>query len=642
MTRLALRKDPAGHQGADRVLRRRLTKRVKSVTEEPMPDASNYTQAAFRPLSVYAFDPTFGRRLNNYMTVKVPYEPLVPGPVGRKIAIIDYDISNDRYYEPVNLDHPSVLIRGGLEPSEADPRFHQQMVYAVTAATIHRFEFALGREVKWRRKAGSAGDPSTMRLRIFPHAFQQANAFYDPDLRAVLFGYFAAANTDPGENLPGQTVFTCLSHDIVAHEVTHAIIDGVRPFFSEAMSSDTPAFHEAFADIVALFQHFTMREAVLDTILRTGGLLYRQGLTADASPGSRPLIGAELSPQNPLVGLAKQFGEAMGTQRALRSALGTLPNSKDIEHVFEPHSRGSILVAAVFDAYFSLYVKRTRDLLRIAGAGSTLSGSGDVLPDLADRLCHEAIKTADHILNMCIRAIDYCPPVDIQFGEFLRAIVTADSDLVPEDPWGYRTEFITAFRLRGIVPENVSSYSEDALRWCGPVESGVPLPPCNGLQYEVVREVDEVDQARNRAREAANAKILWNYAMDHAAALGLRRPKSKQDPRIQAFSYHPIYRIGPNGRLVVDFVVEFLQHREERVDPSDKNSPTFTFRGGSTVIFNHHGDVRYVVQKSIGSESRLARQREYQFQRTGESALATYNPNEPLTPLSFEAIHRGI
>jgi hypothetical protein len=99
-------------------------------------------------------------------------------------------------------------------------------------------------------------------------------------------------------------------------------------------------------------------------------------------------------------------------------------------------------------AYFSIYVKRTRDLLRIGRASGAVDGAGDLHPDLAERLCRKATTTAEHILNICIRAIDYCPPVDIQFGEFLRALITADSDLVPSDPWDYRGEIIKAFRLR--------------------------------------------------------------------------------------------------------------------------------------------------------------------------------------------------
>ena len=600
---------------------------------------NGYPNPPTRPLRVYAFDPSYGRRLNNYMTIDVPYENLQPGPIGRKIAVIDYDISNDCYYEPVDLDNPSVLIGSGLEPSESDPRFHQQMVYAIASETVRRCEFALGREIKWRRRPESGAKGSLQScLRIFPHAFQQANAFYDPSLRAVLFGYFAASATDPGENLPGQTIFTCLSHDIIAHEVTHAVIDGVREYFSESTSPDTPAFHEAFADIVALFQHFTMREAVIDTIRRTGGFLYRPTLAADAIPDGPALISAELTPENPLVGLAQQFGEAMGMRKALRSALGTPPNSRAIEHTFEPHLRGAILVAAVFDAYFTIYVKRTRDLMRIANAGGM--AGGELHPDLAERLCDQAVKIAHHIQNICIRAIDYFPPVDIKFGEFLRAIVTADSDLVPNDHWGYRAEFIRAFRLRGIVPEDVRSYSEESLRWNSPIESNMTLPPCRGLQFDIRKEHDDESRQINAKHAEQNGRILHKYATDNAEALGLQLPQQDGEPKIWAKSFHPIYRIGPNGRLVIDFVVEFLQTREEKTDPGDPESPTFEFRGGSTVIFDHRGQVRYVIKKRIGSRQRLESQRQFQLERGDASALAIYHPER--SSQSFAAIHRGL
>ena len=38
---------------------------------------------------------------------------------------------------------------------------------------------------------------------ILPHAIQEPNAFYDPNMRAVVFGYFTVSDKDPGRNLPG-------------------------------------------------------------------------------------------------------------------------------------------------------------------------------------------------------------------------------------------------------------------------------------------------------------------------------------------------------------------------------------------------------------------------------------------------------
>ncbi|HEY0837762.1 MAG TPA: hypothetical protein VGE72_27855 [Azospirillum sp.] len=103
----------------------------------------------------------------------------------------------------------------------------------------------------------------------------------------IAVGYFPAAEGDSGGNLSGQTVFTCLSHDIIAHETTHAVLDRIRRYFSETTSPDTTAFHEALADIVALFQHFRLDAVVLDVIKRSGGLLHRPNLKARIVPDGR-------------------------------------------------------------------------------------------------------------------------------------------------------------------------------------------------------------------------------------------------------------------------------------------------------------------------------------------------------------------
>jgi hypothetical protein len=69
--------------------------------------------------------------------------------------------------------------------------------------TIENFDRALGRVLKLgshNRKRGT----SYPKLRIFPHAFYGANAFYSPDLNAVLFGYFKADAADVGPNLPAR------------------------------------------------------------------------------------------------------------------------------------------------------------------------------------------------------------------------------------------------------------------------------------------------------------------------------------------------------------------------------------------------------------------------------------------------------
>src|SRR5262249_9438615 len=143
-----------------------------------------------------------------------------------------------------------LLMENGLPPNESDPRFHQQMVYAVAMKVIESARRALGRPISFYSQKHPC-------LRLVPHAFYGANAFFDAGCNAIFFGYFKADALNPGPNLPRQLVFTCLSHDIIAHEMTHAIIHRLRRYFLEPTNVDVLAFHEAFADIVALFQRFS-------------------------------------------------------------------------------------------------------------------------------------------------------------------------------------------------------------------------------------------------------------------------------------------------------------------------------------------------------------------------------------------------
>lgn len=419
----------------------------------------------FRRLRGYAFDPSLSTQLEtavvNEITFKVPWEDIGPGPVGDYVEVVDYDPASRRFYVPIDLNDPHIIAQDGLPPSEGNPLFHQQMVYAVAMTTIKNFEQALGRRATWgtlKVESPTGETPKyeyVSRLRIYPHAFRHANAYYDHKKKALLFGYFPASDDIAGRGLPGGIVFTCLSHDIIAHETTHALLDGMYPGSLDSTGPDGLAFHEAFADIVALFQHFSFPEVLRHQIAKTRGDLASQSLLGQ---------------------LAQEFGTATGLYGALRDAIGRVnpetkqwemqkPNPEALKEVVEPHARGAILVAAVFDAFLSIYRSRVADLLRIATNGTGVLPEGQLHPDLVNRLAAEAAKSAKHVLYMCVRAIDYCPPADMTFGDYLRAIITADADLVPDDDKGYRVAFIEAFRRRGIYPLDIRTLSADNLRW---------------------------------------------------------------------------------------------------------------------------------------------------------------------------------
>ena len=597
------------------------------------------TKPSKRPLKVYAFDPSAGYLMGNFMSISLNYEKLAPGPVGKKLAVVDFDGANGTYYQPVNLDDPRILINGGIDPTESDPQFHQQMVYAVAAETLQRFEAALGRRIHWRSSEHHHGEPGGKApnskshdskshdgipvLLLMPHAMYQANAFYSPKARGILFGYFRASTTQPGKSFPGQTIFTCLSHDIIAHETTHAVIDGIRKYFTEPTNVDVAAFHEAFADVSALFRHFSHKEILIDTLRKTGGFLYRDYVRPDANvAGSdeppngaqpKPVIQADIAQPNPLIQLAQQFGQATGMRAGLRSALGTPPNSDDIKTKTEPHDRGSILVAAIFDAYFTIYLRRTDNIFRIvrSGGGYGLKHMQDLPQPLAERLAAEASRTASDFFTICARSLDYCPPVDITYGDFLRALITAHYDIDPVDPEGIRDAFMQAFRLRGIVATSAKFFSDDALRWDRVKQDA--LPPISNLVFGDPNGLshDEKD---------ANGDILREYIRGNGKLLGFWMDQKGQD--IEVPSFHPTFRVGPDGGLRVDMVIEAVQTRMAKLDEDNDALGEFPVRGGVTLIVSqqpldedgHRPDpqIRYVIHNHI-NENREKRQRMHYF-----------------------------
>jgi hypothetical protein len=604
----------------------------------------------YRRLNTYAFDPSLSIELENAAlncaTTRVPWEPdLKPGPVGEYLEVVDYDPASRCIYEPVDLNDPFLLAQDGLAPSEGNPQFHQQMAYAVTMTTIKNFERSLGRLALWRpfllpdSSPEKRHDVYVPRLRIYPHALREANAFYSPQKRALLLGYFPAPTDDVRFHLPGGIVFCCLSHDVVAHETTHALLDGMHRRFIEPSNVDVLAFHEAFADICALFQHFSMTEVLQQQIAKTRG---------------------DLSTENLLGQLAQEFGNATGFHGALRDALGkvkeetgrweaTKPDPQQLASVTEPHARGSLLVAALFLTFVSIYKARSADLLRIATSGTGVLPEGALHPDLVKRLAAEAAKAAEHVLDMCIRALDYCPPVDLTFGEYLRALITADYDLVPDDDLNYRVAIIEAFRQYGIYPPNVRSLSVDSLRWQGPIDQDfapLVLPTLRGLrslanrqQYATEREwvYDEQHWAclgvwkvfMQAIDDHATNDILGGMGMD-ATRLG-----ANDRPIFEVHSARPARRTGPDGQRVNEVVIEVTQRRpayfDSRVQTQVEKGlipappPDFWFRGGSTLVVDlESGELRYSIAKDIRNERRLAAERAYRGETGGSPQRAMY------------------
>ena len=586
-------------------------------------------------MRIFSIDPSLARSIETShiqtTTIDIPWEVSPtdpqkdgpdPGPVGEYLDIIDYDPTINKFFKPVDLNDPYLLAENGLTPSDGNPQFHQQMVYAVAMRTIRNFEIALGRRAlwsprRWKDLAGKYHEEYVPRLRIYPHALREPNAYYSPLKKALLFGYFRATPSDITQHLPGATVFTCLSHDVVAHETAHALLDGMHRRLTEPSNPDVLAFHEAFADIVALFQHFSLPAVVEYEIARTRG---------------------NLRSENMLANLAQEFGRAIGRNKALRSAIGQKPDPELLNTTTEPHRRGSLLVAAVFDAFLAIYQKRIADLLRIATQGSGILPQGALHPDLVSLLAREAEKSAQHVLTICIRALDYLPPVDVSFGDFLRALITADYDLVPDDKLSYRVAFMEAFRRRGIYPRHVRSLSDESLRWEGPDLTSGYSDPEIFLGKDLKARMQDWNLGGNREAIYNDMKDL--RAVAHIIIERSRDYKSKIlsgidfDRKFEVHSIRPVRKSGPDGELLMDFVMEITQripgYLDKPLDMSaqqiNEGEPDFWFRGGCTLIIDlDTGKLRYCIYKHLNNPDRYDRQKAFlSGQYAPPSLHATY------------------
>ena len=546
--------------------------------------------ATTRRLRVFTQDPSTTRFDSRTAEVEIPYEPLTPGPRGSIIVVDDLNETRGETYDPIDLDDPGLSASGGLKPTTADPGFAQQMTYALAMATYERFRLALGRAPDFAfephpgdtvRHADGVYRPA-LKLHIQPHAFEDGNAEYDPASGSLRFGYTYAGKQAIGGAQEGSVVFTSLSHDVVIHETSHALLDGMRAEFMRPTHPDVDGFHEGFADLIALFSRFRYEALVARGIEQGGGKVTSSILTE----------------------IAREFGRAILDGRSpLRRAFehdGGAEDDPDPTLMYSPkleaHDMGALLVRAVFDAFRWIFDAKTTALRSIAAASTV------TLPDkLVTLLAEQASRLAGQFLNIIIRAVDYCPPVDLRLGEYLRAIITADTDLVPDDPWAYREMFVHAFRRYGVRVEGVADLSEEALLWQAPE---VTLPPIRKLAFRNVHfdngpfERPSANERNKRAEDlgeyVTHKERLWYF--------GLAYPSDTISPaRIE--SLRMLRRVRPDGNVNIDLVAEVIQYRTLRGGTR--------LYGGCTIIIDTNGDVRFVIAKQVMSVKREKSLREH-------------------------------
>ena len=197
---------------------------------------------------------------------------------------------------------------------------------------------------------------------------------------------------------------------------------------------------------------------------------------------------------------------------------------------------------------------------------------------------------AGHLLTMAIRAIDYCPPTDITFADYLSALLTIDREVVPDDAkYDYRGAVLKHFRNFDI------HHAEDA-----DVDGTWKRFDGQKLIYgrthfdSMLRDKEEV------------FRFIW----ENRSALEI-------DDRgyVEVQSVRPSTRIGPDGFTLRETVAEYvqimtLQVRELKaalkIKPPSDLPPTMRVRiyGGGALIFDEYGQLKYKIANLIEDSKR--------------------------------------
>ncbi|MCP2047424.1 UNVERIFIED_ORG: hypothetical protein J3D58_001496 [Paenarthrobacter nicotinovorans] len=473
--------------------------------------------------------------------VRIPVERLRRGPTGHRYAI---HIRKWRgtTVSPVSLTQPGDPWRLISEPPPAglrelldDTRFLAQHVYGVAMSTLEIFESTLGRRMPWNPEGRVV-----LKARDLVTA---TDTGYERGTNIIRFG---------SVDRMGYKVPTALYRDIVAHEVTHAILDGFRPAWADQMATmEQLAMHEALADIVAILSVFSSKEVVYRQLEAAAGG-FEAGQQVDDEVLMRSLF---------------DFARDLFARGPLREPfVGAAPEGWQL--LPEPHARGAVVVGAVLRAVQRLWAERNA---RYGGFHSLQqkAESGSIV--------------ATRILRMVIRGLSYMPPVDVSWRDLLRGIIAADLDMVPDDAHGYRealqAEF-SAIGLRRVSLNNISG-----------VEN------YSGLRYPIRLSALGSDPQEVQRFVWENPRLL------EAARLERRTPLSSTRVRTSE-------RVSPDGFIISEIGASFIQtvrmsRKEAYVRLGVKTGRDFIdVRGGGLLRFDAGGRLVYAALKPVMDRER--------------------------------------
>ena len=325
-------------------------------------------------------------------------EHFLAGPITPRLAIVDLDPDTETLLDPVQFKLPTGDQKlGRYELKDDDDVSSREFIAVSTFATVWRtiklFEeqHVLGREIAW-----GFGAPQ---LLVVPRAGWLENAYYERDSHSLQFFSF---------EVDGKTIHTSLSRDIVAHETTHAIIDGIDPDLYDALDPQSLALHEGIADLVAVLLAFESSRLRLAVLNRTHG---------------------RIDESNAFSSIGEQFGDAIahgpkpGYLRNLCNDV-KLPVDPDREDP-EPHALSQVISGVLYELLIEMHEHFRAYYANQRFGGDEFKASGIALA-----------VAAGVFRRIVLRGLDYLPPGEVTFADFGLAILAADEASPGDKQWG--------------------------------------------------------------------------------------------------------------------------------------------------------------------------------------------------------------